>query len=232
MIIYNGVALETVAPVMVEDVRVSPIQMSAVARQRPIRWGSDFVRLGGGSRTVAVTFALIDENPESRAERLAAVTRWARSDTPVRLEVPGHIGRHIECLCTSLPEPSTRQWWESKLRLVFTTFDNPYWTDNAERTAACGTAFYAEGTAPPLMRIEATLTGTGNNVTYSDGTNTMAFTGLGAGALVIDLDKQTAALGGVSVMSAYGFNSRFIIPRAGRQTITGTGTVKFVQRWD
>ena len=72
MIIFDGVSIDSVAPVMVEDVRVSPIQMSAVARQRPIRWGADFVRLGGGSRTVAVTFALIDENMESRAERLAA----------------------------------------------------------------------------------------------------------------------------------------------------------------
>jgi phage-related protein len=136
VIIFNGAALEDVAPVMIEDIRVSPIQLSATARERPINWGSDFVRLVGGDRTVAITFALLTRDIGERQEQLRQITRWARTDRPGKLHLSWREGYYLECLCTGLPEPSTRQWWESKLRLTFTTFDNPFWTSDAEKTAA------------------------------------------------------------------------------------------------
>ena len=52
-----------------------------------------------------------------------------------------------------------------------------------------------------------------------------------AGDMVIDLNKQTAAVGTTSIMSNYSFSSKFIIPHAGNMTITGTGTVKWRERW-
>lgn len=125
MIVFNGVALEQVAPVKIVDIRVAPISMSVTARQRPVRWGADFVRVTGGSRTVSIEFALLTDDRETRQNQLAAITRWARSDTPGRLTLPNRRGAYLEAICTALPEPSLRQWWESKLRIVFTTYDNP-----------------------------------------------------------------------------------------------------------
>ena len=231
MIIYNGIGLETIAPVKIEDVRVSPIQISATARQRPVKWGADFVRMTGGSRTVTVSFALQTEDTHARQNQLREVTRWALADAPGKLYLPGRDGVYLEAICTGLPDPSTRQWWENKLRLVFTTMGNPYWTSDNEKHVACGTAFTALGDAPPLMRIERTLTGAATNQAYSDGTRTMTFSTIPAGALKIDMNRQTVEVGGVSIMQYYALTGQFIRPALGAQTITGTGTVYWRERW-
>jgi uncharacterized membrane protein len=52
---------------------------------------------------------------------------------------------------------------------------------------------------------------------------------------VIDLDNQTAwSKNGSTItglMQYYNVNSRFLIPRTGSVKITGTGTVKYRERW-
>jgi hypothetical protein len=233
MIVFNDIALESVAPgIKVEDVRVSPIPLSATARQRPAGFGADFVRMTGGSRTVAITFALLETNMTTRQDTLRAITGWARSDGPGRLQLPGHIGVHLDAICTQLPEPSLRQWWESKLRITFTTMENPYWTSDLIRSAACGTEIAVSGSAPPVMRIERTLASAALDQSYSDGIRTMTFSEIPAGKLVLDLNRQTAAVDGSSIMSAYSFDSSFIYPHIGRYTIAGTGTVVWSERWE
>ena len=59
----------------------------------------------------------------------------------------------------------------------------------------------------------------------------MTFSTIPAGDLVIDLNAQTAAVGGSSIMSGYSFASSWLAPRLGAQTITGTGTVYWRERW-
>ena len=232
MINYNGVELESVAPVMVEDIKVSPIEMTATARQLPIRWGAEYVRMTGGSRTVEISFGLLVDKPEIRTAHIMEITKWARANEPKRLLLPYYSGKCLEAICTALPAPSMRQWWENKLRLTFTTFDNPYWTDTSEKSVACGTAFNVLGTAPPLARIERTLTASASDQVYGDGVDTMTFSTIPAGDLVIDLDKQTAAVNGASIMQYYTFDSSFIRAEPGANTITGTGTVYWRERWE
>lgn len=233
MIVFNGKALEQVAPVKIVDILVSPIQMSAVARQRPITWGADFVRMDGGSRTVSIEFALLTQNRDARQAQLREITRWARSTISGRLELPNRRGVYLEAVCTALPEPSLRQWWESKLRIVFTTFDNPYWTSNELKSVACGTAFMVLGDAPPLMQIVRTLTQKATTPqTYSNSVESMTFSEIYAGNMTIDLNRETASVDGVPIMYAYTYDSHWIPAQTGLQTITGTGTVKWRERWE
>ena len=232
MIVFNGRTLESVAPVKIEDIRVSPIQLNPVVRQRAIRFGSEFVRMGGGERTVAITFALLDMNRINRHESIMNISQWAKTDKEYRLELPIDPNRYLVGVCTSKPEPSTRQWYESKLRLVFTCFSDPYWISKGERSVACGTQFNVIGDAPPLMRIERTLSSAKNNQSYSDGTNTMTFSTIPAGNMVIDLNNQTAVVGSSYIMGNYQASGHFIIPKTGIQTITGTGTVKYRERFE
>lgn len=232
MIYFNGTALESVAPVKIEDIRVSPIQLTVLARQRAIASGSDFVRARGGSRTVTITFALPTNDTTIRQRQLMSITKWARSETPEKLILPYHDNMYLECFCTYLPEPSTRQWWESRLSLTFTTYENPYWTSVQEKSAACGTAFWVGGDAPPIMRITRTLTSAASNQSYSDGTNTMTFSTIPVGEMNIDLNRQTAHVRNASIMRYYTYTSTFIIPKTGTQTITGTGTVFWRERWE
>lgn len=232
MIVFNGIALESVANVKIDDIRVSPIKLNPVARQRAIRWGSEFVRMGGGERTVTVTFALLDMNHVNRHASLMGISEWAKTDAEYRMELPIEPNRYLTCVCTSKPEPSTRQWWESKLRLVFTCYDNPFWTAKNEKSVACGTSFKVLGDAPPLMRITRTLSASASNQTYSNGTESMTFSTIPAGNMVIDLNRQTAAVGSTSIMQYYNPTGRFLIPKTGTQTISGTGTVLYRERWE
>lgn len=232
MIFFNGTALESVAPVKIDDIRVSPIQLSPVSRERAIRFGSEFVRMQGGARSVTITFALLTNDLGLRQSQLQAITKWARSAKPERLVLPYHDNVYLECACVSLPEPSTRQWWESPLTITFSTFGNPYWTSIEEKSCACGTAFYVGGDAPPIMQIRNTFASAASNQSYSDSTNTMTFSSISAGDMVIDLNNQTAAVGTASIMPYYGFYSAFIEPKTGTQTITGTGTVYWRERWE
>lgn len=231
MINYNGVSLESIAPVKVEDIRISPIQLNATNRPRPVSPGADFVRIHSGTRTVAIVFALLTQDILSRQAQLMEINKWALSDSEAPLTLPNYPNLYLNCICTATPEPSTRQWWESKLRLVFTAYDNPFWTSTIEKSVACGTQFFANGDAPPLMQIRHTLSSSMSNVTYSDGTNSMTFSTIPAGNLVIDMNKQTAAVGTTSIMQYYSFTSRFPKSETGTHTITGTGTVYYRERW-
>jgi len=230
MIYFRDVALDSIAPVRVVDVLVSPVGLHPLSHERPIRPGSTFVRAKDGERTVQITFALLTQNREVRAQQMATIYKWARSDAPGALRLPGYSGRHLSAVCTGLPEPSIRQWWESKLRITFTCFD-PYWYADTARTVACGTAFTPIGSAVPRLRILRTLSAAASNQSYSNGSETMAFSSIPAGSLVIDLDAQTAAVGSTSIIQYLSFSSRFIQPKLGAQTITGTGNVEITERW-
>ena len=233
MIFFDNVDIRSVADVRVEDVRVSSIQYSPLTRSRATSPGSVFVRNRPASRTVTITFALLKEDRNTRQAAFEAINAWAKTDKEYRLELPGHPDRYLMAVCTQKPEPSLRQWWEPKLRLVFSCFDDPFWNAKVEKSVACGTAFYALGDAPPRMRIERTLSSAASNQAYAMDGHTMTFSTIPAGDMVIDLDptKQTAKVGTTSIMQYYTMTSRWIIPRTGQQTITGTGTVKYRERF-
>lgn len=240
MISFNRVALGSVAPVMIEDIRISPIQYNPVARERAISGGSDFVRMRNGVRTISVTFAVLSEDPMVRQKYLSAINSWARTDKEYRLDIAYMPDRYLMCVCTSKPEPSMRQWWESKLRIVFTCFDNPYWNSAKEKSVACGTAFYVNGDAPPLMRIEKQFSSTASNQTYTmavpqggieEVLQTMTFTSIPTGSMVIDLNRETAVSGHTNIMQYYTYTSQFIQPRSGNQVIHGDGTIRYTERW-
>lgn len=231
MIVFDGISLNSVAGVKIKDVQVFPIEYDEVTRPRAIRGGSNFVRSRAGTRTVAITFALLDDDKINRQKSLMAISQWAKNDKEYRLELPGHPEHYLMAICTGKPEPSLRQWWESKLRLVFTCYDNPYWNSKYEKTIACGTDFFVLGDAPPLMRIERSLTSAISNQSYGMDGRTISFSSIPTGNMVIDLNMQTAYVGPTSIMQYYSPTSRFLIPRTGNQKITGTGTIKYRERW-
>ena len=231
MISFRGVKLDNIPSLMIEDIRVSPIALNPVTRQRAIQPGADFVRMTQGTRTVSVTFGLLKMDKYARRQLIEDITRWARSEQPEQLTVQNYPGKAIDAICTGLPEPSTRQWWENRLRITFTAFD-PFFYSIDEKSASCGAAFYVGGDAPPKMRIERTLSASASSQTYSDGNNSMTFSTIPAGNLVIDLNRQTAAVGTTNIMQYFTFGSHFPKPKTGSMTITGTGTIKYRERWE
>ena len=232
MIRFNNVELTDILPVKIEDIVVSPIQLNPVARQRAIQYGAEFVRIGGGERKITVTFALLNSNINQREEQLSTLRNWASIGAEYMLELPQFTNRHLECAVTSLPDHNYRKWWENKLRLEFTCFSNPYWTSNDMIETPCGSTFSIGGSAPPLMKIIRTGVIALSNQTYTNGIESMTFTTIPAGSMVIDLNRQTAAIGHTSFMNYYKPLSSWIVPRIGAyQYINGTGTVVYRERW-
>lgn len=232
MIIYNGVDLTETYPVKIEDIDVSPIQLEPVVRSRPLQFGAEFVRMGGGTRNVTITFALLEKSLADREMFMQALRDWASIGAERTLELPQFSNRHLECAVTLLPNHSYRKWWENKLRIEFTCFNNPYWTSNDIVEVQCGTEFSIGGSAQPLLRIERSGVTPLTNQTYTDGIGSMTFTTVPAGNVVIDLNRQTAAVDGVSFMQYYTPTSIWITPKIGAiQTITGAGNIRYRERW-
>lgn len=227
---FNGVNLEDIAPVKIKDIQVSPISISPVVNQR-IGLGQDFVRMTGGQRTITITFALLDEDLDDRFNVLEDIKNWATPYEEHPLILPMFPDKHFDVRCTKYPEASYRQWWESKLKLTFSTFENPYLTSNDEISANAGEALTIGGTAPPLIRIERTVNSAVANQTYACNGRSMFFSQIPAGKMKIDLNKQTAEVSGSSIMQYYGKTSKFIVPVPGNMTITGTGTIVYRERW-
>lgn len=230
MITFNDVNIEDIADIKIDDIRVSPIALNAVSRQRPVTWGQDFVRTTGASRTVAVTFALLNMDRDERFKLLTDITNWANVGKIANLYLPMMQGWHLEVSCTGLPEPSYRMWWESKLRLTFTTFDNPFWTSDNEQTVTFGRDFNVGGNAPPLMRIERSSGAAQANQSFSNGSESMLFSQIPAGNLVIDLNKQISTVSGTNIDRYLSPTSTYLIPRTGGQNFRGTGNIIYRER--
>lgn len=232
MIKFGTRNLEDIAPVKIDDIVVSPIPLNPVYRQRPITWGAQYVRTGGGVRNVTITFALLDSDIDNREAIMQDIRDWCNPGQEYNLILPMFSNRHLECACTQMPEESYRKWWENKLRIVFTCFNNPYWTSDELIEVPCGTSFSIGGSAPPLVTIERSGVTALTNQTYASRTESMTFTTIPAGSMVIDLNRQTAAIGSTSIMKYYKPTSTWIVPKVGaNQLITGAGTVKYRERW-
>ena len=232
MIKFNNVELTELVPVKIEDIDVSPIEMTPIARQRAINWGSDFVRMSGGTRSVTVSFAMLEMDYVERENAMNAIRTWASIGNEYTLELPQYENRHLECAVTQLPDYSYRKWWENKLKLVFTCFDNPFWTSNEQIEVPCGTVFSIGGSATPLVQITRRGLTALTNQTYTNGTESMTFATIPAGSLTIDSNRQTAQIGNTSIMNYYLPTSTWVKPKIGAyQYINGAGVIKYRERW-
>ena len=232
MIKFNNVDMTDIAPVKIEDVVVSTIQLNPVARQRAIKFGADFIRNGGGVRTVTISFALLDIDSAEREMYMQDIRSWAFTEEEKTLELPQFDNRHLECVCTQFPDYSYRKWWENKLKIVFTCFSNPFWTSNEPIEVPCGTPFSIGGSAQPLVSIFRSGVTSLTMQTYTNGEDAMTFSTIPAGQLSIDLNRKLAQIGNTSIMRYYVPTSSWITPKIGaNQYINGVGTVRYRERW-
>lgn len=233
LIKFDGVWLEDIAPdVKIDDVQVSPIIYNPLSSDRPLKYGAQFIRNTGGTRNVVVTFAVLTDDRESREEQLQAIRDWAITDRECKLFVPHFANRYLECVCIEHPDTSYRQWWQNRLRLVFTCYNNPFWNSDEQQVYQCGIPFSVNGSAPPLMTIERRTYATLVSQTYIKDNKVIRLSEIPAGTLVIDLNTQLVTVSGVSIMQNVLPTSEFFEPVTGaNQVINGSGNVKVRERW-
>lgn len=233
MLLFDGVALESVAPVRIDDIVVSPVTQAATVVDRAVLSGADFVRIRGKTRTITITFAILTNDMANRATYMQAVRRWAAQGQPCQMMLPDRIGQYIMAVCTTPPSLSLRKWWEVD-KMVFTSYE-PFFEATGENSSPCGTPFMVNGSAEPRMQIRATLTQALTSPSWVwNGKKTIFLSGtVGPGTLVIDLTRQVITLNGQSIMASYIFpNSDFFAPQIGYNNITGAGRVYWRERWE
>lgn len=233
MLIYNGAALEDIAPAQIVDITVSPVKQKVTSRSRAILSGEDFVRIRGETRTIKVTFALLTQDADARAAQAQAVRRWSAATQPQRLLLPDRQTQYINAVCTAPPEISIREWWKV-CNMTFTAYD-PFFADTDEHSVSCGTGFEVSGSSAPDMRIQADLLVAVPTPSWiwNDQKAIFLSGAVGPGHLIIDLTHQTITLDGVSIMTQYKWVvSDFFAPQLGFNVIDGRGRVYWRERWE
>ena len=233
MITYKGINITDIAPVEIADIVVSGVKRSAVVRDRPLLPGAEFVRITDNTRQVTITLADLTDNMDTRLSEIDAINAWASGQEPDKLVLPFKGGQYLMAVCTSYVEPSYRQWWENKLKLVFTCYE-PYFNAPAENSLVLGTAANISGSAEPLMRIVTTLNAQASSLSWTDGTNTLTLSGtIPAGTITVDLNKQTIMhSNGTSLSSLLTLASRFPeIKRTMNITCASGGTLFWRERY-
>lgn len=211
MIVYRDINITDIAPVEIADIVCGSVRRSAVTRQRPINPGAEFVRVTDSTRTITVTIADLTNDMETRLSEIEAINAWAAGDEPGKLVLPYRDGKYLLALCTQYIEPSYRQWWESKLKLVFTAYE-PYFYAPVENTLVLGSTAHIAGSGEPLVRIETTLESSATDLEWTDGTNTLTLTDgtIPAGKITVDLNNETITdASGNSLSSLLTLASRF-----------------------
>ncbi len=233
MIVYRGISITDVAPVNIADIVVGTVKRNAVTSERPLKPGVNFVRITDNIRTVAITIADLTNDEETRLAEIDAINAWAAGDEPGRLVLPYRGGKYLDAVCTQYIEPSYRQWWETKLKLVFTAYD-PYFNAPAENSVTLGTDARIAGSAEPLVRIVTTLAESTASLAWTDGTKTLTLSGtIPAGNVTVDLNKQTIKdMDGNSLSSLLTLASRFPdIKKVMNITSAAGGTLYWRERY-
>lgn len=233
MIVYKGISITDIAPVEIADIVVSGVKRNPLTLDRPTRPGMDFVRITDTYRQVNITLADLTNDAETRLSEIDAINAWAAGGQPDRLVLPFRDGKYLMAVCTQFVEPSYRQWWETKLKLVFTAFE-PYFNSPAENSLSLGTDAKIGGSAEPLVRIETVLSAETSSLAWTDGTNTLTLDGtIAAGTVTVDLNKQTIMhSNGTSLSSLLTLASRFPeIKRTMSITCASGGTLYWRERY-
>lgn len=234
MVEYNGVTLESVAPVRIIDIVLSPPAVTVTAQSHALTDGARFVRCKRGERTVTITFALLTEDYAARRAQLAAITAWASSSALAPLSIITEPGGYLQAICTAYPAQSGRQFWEV-LTLTFTAYD-PRFIGCVEYTLPVLRPVIVAHNEPPLMRIEQDITTSISSPSWALEDSKLQLSGaVGVGRLVIDFERQTITLNGQSIMNQFTIDSRFFVLKQGANTVICTGgaggTLYWRERW-
>ena len=126
-------------------------------------------------------------------------------------------------LCTAYPVQSSREYWEI-LQIQFTAYDPAFLALDEYRQPVTLPVTVMKD-EPPAMRIEQHVASPLTSPSWMLGTQTITLAGtVGVGDLVIDFNRQTVTLNGVSIMDQMTIDSRFfMLQRGANQIVTSNG---------
>lgn len=234
MVLFNGVSLESISnTIHVIQCVVSQPAINPVTIAPTLADGEIFARRRYGTRTVTITFVVMDNNTTNRAATIRKIYQWAHSSTEKKLVVPQESNGYLNAVCTELPTNAGREYWQT-LGLVFTCYD-PFYHANTEKNCSVSQTVVVSQFENTDWRIEQTVS---TGLTYPqwslDGLQ-ISFNVLTAGALKINGSTHTATTNDGSVLPALMFGSRFFTLKTGNNSIETSngagGTIYWRERW-
>lgn len=234
MVEFNGIEINEVAPVNVLDVVISAAPVNVAMLDVPLAVGSKFVRRKIGTRTVTVTFVLMEEDEEARRGYIADIVDWATSDREQVLKSTPDANGHLMAVCSQYPEQSSKQYWEV-LTLEFTASD-PRYVENNEHTASATSKITVQKKQSPLFRIEQNISSAISSPTWRLGSEFVKLEGqVSPGNLVIDFERESVTLNGESIAEKVTIDSTFFKLVKGENQIAcengAGGAVHWRERW-
>lgn len=146
--------------VMVSDVHENEVRQTDAA-EKPVSFGSRFVRSARKSLSVTVSFAIAERDPQRRMEVLKLVQDWAIAGGAV--EVSYRDGQRLYAVCDNPPALASANKWTGLLEAVFTACDVPFWIDTAEtRAAITKSGSIHPGGSQLTVVCDAAITNTGS----------------------------------------------------------------------
>lgn len=148
--IMDGVPLDAIGPVLIQEVSEPPAEMEITYGTRPGRSGQDV--LASRRRSLKVTIgAAIRElyNLGNRTSILQAMAGWANGSV---LELSNHPGQQLHVNCRSFPALGNAREYTQQISIELEANENPYWEEkypvSASGTGASGSAqLFIPGTA-------------------------------------------------------------------------------------
>lgn len=207
MVEFDGVQIESVAPVKLDDVFISAPSVELTTQSVPLMDGVRFVRSKRGTRTVTVPFAVMEDNEEIRRNHIKAVTEWATSKGLCTLRTSQEKNGYLLAVCSQLPDESSKKFWDI-MTLAFVAVD-PCYIENTEHSQNVTAAVNLTGKEAPMIRIEQTVSSVLTNPTWRCGETHITLSRVTAGRLIIDLYSQTITLNGESIMEQMTIDSDF-----------------------
>lgn len=209
----DGMGLEDISPrVKIKTIEPGAPAMTLKTADNAKYSGVRFLMQKEGSRTVKITFRILEADEQRRENIFSDILAWAHGS---RLELADRPGLYLPVLCTAFPVMKNQRDYSADLTMNFTAF-NPAWramvptTTTLKTTAGVSASAYIQppGTEDATFlefEVKNTSSGTMNTAAVTVNGRSFSFTGLGlasGGTLAVKYDDDgllsIVTLGGVS----------------------------------
>lgn len=183
----DGMGLEDISPrVKIKTIEPGVPAMTLKTADNAKYSGVRFLMQKEGSRTVKITFRVLEADEQRRENILADILTWTRGS---RLELTDRPGLYLPVLCTALPMMKNQRDYTTDLTMTFTAF-NPAWramvptTTTLKTTSGVSASAFIQPTGTEdatflEFEIKNTSSVTMNTASVAANGRSFAFSGLG-----------------------------------------------------
>lgn len=167
--VMDGTQLDTLGPILIQQVNEPPAEMEITYGTRPGRSGRDVLTRRRRSLRVTIDAAIKElYDLSKRKDVLQAIAGWADGSV---LELSNHPGQQLHVICRNYPALMNVREYTQEISIELEANENPFWEEKIPATAAGSgasgsTQLYIPGTAGEIP-VNASFTPSGTLTTLT-----------------------------------------------------------------